>query len=250
MANGVQPIPDGYTAVTPYLMVDGAAAAIDFYTRAFGAEEVMRMPAPEGDRLMHAEIRRRLRTSGQWDEAMYGVPVSAANMALASANFSASSIRDMDRLGAHLDADARAGIMQIWRCASWLMGTPEALLFDGDEAETAEFLRIAHLCEPPAGQEAVQTSNALIYLLPEGARLTDRSARRSMVEHAYGVSRALIGDELADRLRFPAPATDGGALQYNVEPFRLLLDSAMLEDLRSRLPDQAEPGSTGPSKRG
>ncbi len=56
MPASVQPIPDGYTAVTPYLTLNDAAAAIEFYQKAFGAEEVMRMPAPDG-KIMHAEIR-------------------------------------------------------------------------------------------------------------------------------------------------------------------------------------------------
>ncbi|HEX6775507.1 MAG TPA: VOC family protein [Methylomirabilota bacterium] len=52
----VKAIPDGYHSVTPYLIVDGAARAIDFYKRAFGAKELMRIPAP-GDRVGHAEIK-------------------------------------------------------------------------------------------------------------------------------------------------------------------------------------------------
>jgi PhnB protein len=51
----VKPIPDGYPRVTPYLSVDGAAAAIDFYHRVFGATERMRMSAPE-DKIGHAEL--------------------------------------------------------------------------------------------------------------------------------------------------------------------------------------------------
>ena len=51
----VQPIPKGYHDVTPYLAIRGAAAAIDFYRKAFGAKEIMRMPGPEG-RIGHAEI--------------------------------------------------------------------------------------------------------------------------------------------------------------------------------------------------
>lgn len=51
----VKPIPDGYHSVTPYLVIDGAADAIEFYKKAFGAEEVFRMPM--GDRIGHAEIR-------------------------------------------------------------------------------------------------------------------------------------------------------------------------------------------------
>ncbi|MDD3444059.1 MAG: VOC family protein [Zavarzinia sp.] len=52
----VKAIPDGYEAVTPYLIVDGAAAAIDFYTAAFGAVELFRMPGRDGG-IGHAELR-------------------------------------------------------------------------------------------------------------------------------------------------------------------------------------------------
>ena len=52
----VKPVPDGYHNVTPYLVIKGAAAAIDFYKKAFGAVEVMRMPQPDG-RVGHAELK-------------------------------------------------------------------------------------------------------------------------------------------------------------------------------------------------
>jgi PhnB protein len=51
----VKPIPDGYAAVTPYLIVAGAAQAIEFYRSVFGAVEAMRLAGPNG--LAHAEIR-------------------------------------------------------------------------------------------------------------------------------------------------------------------------------------------------
>jgi PhnB protein len=51
-----KPIPDGYHSVTPYLVVKGAAAAIDFYKKAFGATELFRMPMP-GGKIGHAEIK-------------------------------------------------------------------------------------------------------------------------------------------------------------------------------------------------
>jgi PhnB protein len=51
----VKPIPDEYPRVTPYLIVDGAGAAIDFYRSVFGATERGRMPAP-GDKIGHAEL--------------------------------------------------------------------------------------------------------------------------------------------------------------------------------------------------
>ena len=51
----VKPIPEGYPRVTPYLIVDGASAAIDFYSSVLGATERMRMSAPE-DKVGHAEL--------------------------------------------------------------------------------------------------------------------------------------------------------------------------------------------------
>jgi PhnB protein len=56
MAGKVKAIPEGYNSITPYLIVDGAAKAIEFYKKVFGAEEMVRMPAP-GGRVGHAEIR-------------------------------------------------------------------------------------------------------------------------------------------------------------------------------------------------
>ena len=52
----VRPIPEGYHSVTPYLAVDDAAKAIDFYKEAFGAEEFVRMPGPDG-KIAHAELQ-------------------------------------------------------------------------------------------------------------------------------------------------------------------------------------------------
>ena len=51
-----KPIPDGYRTATPYLIIKGAADAIEFYKRAFGATELLRMADPQG-RVGHAEIK-------------------------------------------------------------------------------------------------------------------------------------------------------------------------------------------------
>lgn len=55
MSTKPKPIPDGYSAVTPYLIIKGAAQALDFYQRVFGARERMRLPGP-GGAVMHAEM--------------------------------------------------------------------------------------------------------------------------------------------------------------------------------------------------
>jgi PhnB protein len=52
----VKPIPEGYHTYSPYYVVEGATRFIDFLKKAFGAEEVVRMPAP-GGKIGHAEVR-------------------------------------------------------------------------------------------------------------------------------------------------------------------------------------------------
>ncbi len=56
MTTSAKPIPEGFHSVTPSLVVRNAAQAIDFYKKALGAQELVRMPAPDGT-IMHAEIK-------------------------------------------------------------------------------------------------------------------------------------------------------------------------------------------------
>jgi PhnB protein len=80
-----KPIPDDYPRVTPYLIVDGAGAAIDFYCSVLGATERVRMPAPDG-RIGHAELQlgdsmimladENAQMDARGPRAMGGTPVS------------------------------------------------------------------------------------------------------------------------------------------------------------------------------
>ena len=223
-------------------------------------------------RLVHARVRRLIRESGNWDAAVYGTPISAAHMAFAAANFSAGMLYQVQRLGARMDAATRNGFMQAWRYASYLAGTPESFLFDGDYEKTLEFRRVAALCEPPPGEESIVIANALVHALPgiigtmnPGARQSMRTHvrddRETMTNHVYRITRALLGDELSDRLRFPPQRTLGflpavrsyrrahGVL-HRLAPdlarkwrggnLGFLLEASMLEDLRYDLPDHLD----------
>src|SRR5437868_549460 len=56
MTDKVKPVPDGYPTLTPYMIFKDASAAIEFYKKAFGATETIRVKHPDG-KIMHAEIR-------------------------------------------------------------------------------------------------------------------------------------------------------------------------------------------------
>ena len=57
MTKASQPIPPGHEGLIPHVVCDPCAAAIEFYKKAFGAEEIHRVPAPDGGKIMHAAIR-------------------------------------------------------------------------------------------------------------------------------------------------------------------------------------------------
>ncbi len=81
----VKPIPDDYPQVIPYLSVEGASAAIDFYTRVFGATERMRLPGPGGS-VGHAELEIgksmimladvSAETAGRSPQSLGGTPIT------------------------------------------------------------------------------------------------------------------------------------------------------------------------------
>ena len=218
-------------------------------------------------RLVHAQVRRFIRVSGNWDEAEFGVPLSAAHLALSSANFSATMLWQAERLGARPGAESRASFMQIWRYASWLIGSPEPFLFEGNESRTAELHRIATACEPPPGDESAVIANALVNAVPQVAGVVDPVEQRKMALHVFRVSRALLGNEVADRLRFPRQQTAGllawlrwkrgiRGVAHRLAPrmaghwrgnnFAFLLDASMIPDLSYRLPDRLEAEKTSP----
>jgi uncharacterized glyoxalase superfamily protein PhnB len=57
MKNQIKTVPDGFHTLTPHLVVKRASQAIEFYKRAFGAEEIKRLPGPDGKSLIHAELK-------------------------------------------------------------------------------------------------------------------------------------------------------------------------------------------------
>ena len=175
-------------------------------------------------RLIHAKVRHLLRNSEDWDADALGVPISAAQTAFASAAFSALLLRKVEMLGLRLDRTARDGFMDIWRYTAWLFGVPEEMLFRNYDDAT-ELCRVGFMCEPPPGLEAIAMANGLINSAPLIVGATDPAKRRAFTSFVYRVSRALVGNALADELRFPKQWTAGllTVMRWQLR-FRRLLD--------------------------
>jgi uncharacterized glyoxalase superfamily protein PhnB len=81
----VKPIPEGFHTLTPHIIVKDADKAIDFYKRAFGAEEIARMPGPDGKTIMHAELKigdSMLMLAGEFPEMGCLSPLSVGGTAV------------------------------------------------------------------------------------------------------------------------------------------------------------------------
>ena len=218
-------------------------------------------------RLIHAQIRRILRNSEDWDVDAQGVPISAAQIAFASSAFSALLLEKCEMLGGGIDKVAQDSFMAIWRYTAWLFGVPEEILFRNYD-EAMELCRVGFMCEPTPDVESILMANSLINSAPliVGAA---GPARRRFVKFVYRISRALIGDELADQLRFPRQWTTGilllmrwqrrfQKLQERLVPglthsrraknFTTLLERSLLDDMgiSYRLPNQISADRANP----
>ena len=153
-------------------------------------------------RLVHARVRSLLKSSDEWDYDAWGMPISAAHTALATAAFSSRLLQFAEKLGASLDHDDREAFMSVWSCAAHQMGVPAPMLFHS-QADGLHLLRVATTCEPPPDLDAVALAHCIVNSAPVVVGVTDPKARAAFARYVYRVSRELVGDETADRLRFP-----------------------------------------------
>jgi len=153
-------------------------------------------------RLMHASLRSMLQRSPEWDQDAWGMPLSAAHIAFGAAAFSGGLVMAAGKLGLQLTEEERESFMMIWRYSAHLMGVPEALqVATVEEAEA--LIEVGRAIEPEPDFESIILTNSLINSAPIVAGITHPGMRRRLVRKIYRVSRELIGQPLADQLRFP-----------------------------------------------
>ena len=177
-------------------------------------------------RLIHAQMRRLLLNSGEWDTSVDGVPLHAAHMVLAATGFSAINLQAVRRLGIRPTREESEGFMHIWRYVTWLMGVPEQILFT-DEQDAVRIKEIGYLCEPRPRMEAISLAHGVVEAVPDLLKIADPGKRKKLTDILFRASRALIGNELADDLEYPQQST------FWVLPF--VRSQRRLQILRSRI---------------
>ena len=159
-------------------------------------------------RLVHARVRYLLKKSDDWDVVSWGEPISSAHVGYSITAFSARLLEHMKSLGATYTEEERESFLAVWRYSGFLMGIPETILFRTRE-EALRIFRIGYLCEPDPDEDSIAMANSLVNSAPLVAGITDSKARRDLATYVYSVSRVLIGNELADALKYPPQSTFG-----------------------------------------
>ncbi len=216
-------------------------------------------------RIIHAQMRRLLAKSGEWNIPAEGVPLHMAHMAMASTGFSALNLQAARKLGVRMTEAEAEGFMHIWHYVAWLFGVPDPLLKYVNSESSAMYMRkIALACECPAGPMAVEIAKGYIGAIPDILDIKEEEERKKLTRLVFRVGRALVGKERADALEFPKCSTFGVLALLNAHrkikttytrlikkegPFRSdnfysLLQQAVYDDcgISYRLPDAVKEG--------
>lgn len=157
-------------------------------------------------RFVHARIRNLLLKSEYWDYDSWGMPLSAAHLGFAISIFSKRMVDFSMKVGAKYTEVEKRSVIDVWRYAGYLMGIPEAILFKTIR-EAEEMFFIGHICEPPPDHNSIEMANVLIRTIPHVVGIEDPIKQKELEKLAYRLSRAFIGNQLADSLEFPKSST-------------------------------------------
>lgn len=158
-------------------------------------------------RLMHAQVRRLLVRSGRWKPEWRG-PVNQLYMAGTNIAMSVMLIDGLRRFGWRITRDESENLLHLWRYSGYLMGVAPELLCS-TEAEGMQIVRLLTTLEGPPDDD----SRALIAAVMGSSYLPSLDKIPFRKEANYGISRAMIGDELADALGYPPRSHWGLVLQ-------------------------------------
>ena len=114
-------------------------------------------------------------------------------------------------LGGRFTAEEHASILSVWRYTGYLMGIPETVLYT-DGASAGRIYRIGFMCEPGPDADSTAMANALINSIPGVANITDPEEKKKVLALAYRLSRAILGNALADQYQYPRSSRDRNAV--------------------------------------
>jgi hypothetical protein len=158
-------------------------------------------------RLIHAQVRRLVRRSGKWNSAAWGEPVNQHDMLGTILVFSAALIEGLRMLGFRIDRAEADAYIQLWRYSGWLLGVDPELL-PASEQEAMSIGAVMRAMQGPPDDDARALVGALFSKgLGEPKSRAEAAFIRGYRRFAIGLSRMLVGDEIADAVGLPKDGT-------------------------------------------
>jgi hypothetical protein len=175
-------------------------------------------------RLIHAQVRKLLRESGQWRAEAWGAPINQCHMAGTNLMFSVGVLDGLTRLGYRFERTEREALIHLWRYAGYLLGVEHDLLI-ADEFDGHRLLELMFAFEPQPDDDSRALVDALMQTSVTYVQ-NFKAARWCDANLCYGISLALIGDEHAAALRFPN--TNWKFVVPMIRPFTWLVETARM----------------------
>ena len=167
-------------------------------------------------RFIHSRIRCLLTEADDWDHEAWGTPVSTAHLGYAISVFSQRLLEYSALVGANFNKEEEESVLSVWRYTGHVMGIPDSILYSNG-ADAKRMCRIGFMCEPAADVDSIKVANLLIQSIPSVANITDPVEKEHLINLAYTLSRALIGNKLANQFEFPRTSTVGVLFIYRMK---------------------------------
>ena len=154
-------------------------------------------------RLMHAQIRRLLRSSPRWRAGEWGEPINQLDMAGTVLLFSLALVDGLRTLGVRIGQPACEDVLHLWRVGGWVLGVDPELLC-ATEPEARLLWELLEATQEAPDADSRELARALIESPVHEARSpAERARAERFLPLAYGLGRCLIGDARADALGYP-----------------------------------------------
>lgn len=180
-------------------------------------------------RLMHAEVRRMILRSGQWDSERWGAPINQHDMSATTLLFSLVVLDGLRQLGIVISAEEAESYMQLWRYVGWVIGCDRELTPAGELA-AVQLAELIAATQGPPDEDSRALCQALL-TAPFTTAKTAEDQRRARLQNQLGegLVRGFLGDEVASALGVPVTRW-----RYALPFFRRINSTA--EQVRLRIP--------------
>lgn len=154
-------------------------------------------------RMIHAIIRNQIATTTPWDHATYGAPLNNVHLSMLTAVMGSYIVEGLKKVHRDMTEEEADGYVSIWRYAGYLMGVDPELAVT-DHVEGMRHLEFLFDLELDPGEDSIELIHQLFECVGPVGEIIDPAQCKRLTEITMSLAREFMGNDLADKLRFPA----------------------------------------------